>query len=166
MTLKELIEVGTLIFIAGAFAVGFRQMRSVAKQAEVATKQAEAAVKQTEVIVGTLEQSSHDAQIASEKDLAVLFLGEPDVMRWHFEAHGFGTLTVEQGKTLTFILLRLGTHEAMFLRNAKCRVPGEIWESWERVIAADFRIDEYKEAWKVARRFYAVPFANYVDKLL
>lgn len=152
MEFLTFVKMATLVIIAAGLIVSVCQLRNVARQVRIA--------------VTNLEQSSQVALLTSEKDLASLFLNEPEVMRWHFESHGFGTLTTGQAKILTFILLRLSIHEATFLSNTKNGVSPDAWQGWDRVIVADFAIKEYREAWRVARLFYASSFASHVDKLL
>ena len=152
MEILRVMQGATLTIIAIGLIVSVVQLRNVAIQARTA--------------VATLEQSSQTALHASENDLAVLYLNEPEVMRWHFESHGFDAMTTDQAKILTFVLLRLGIHEASFLSNTKHGLSADAWQAWERVIIADFKIKEYREAWKVVRLFYAPAFSRHVDKLL
>jgi hypothetical protein len=88
------------------------------------------------------------------------------MLRWYLSARGYRTSTHENNKRTLYVIIKLETHEGLYLSHMDGILRQSIWEAWLEVLKADLRIPEFRSTWPAAKRFYAKPFADFVDGLM
>jgi hypothetical protein len=153
MRVVDWVQVLSLLVVSIALVMSYLQVRHMARQSGIGSS--------------SLRRTSYHALMASQGELAALFLrDDPVLVQWHLETRGFRVGDATEAKRIAFILLRLNMHEGTLLGHRDGVVSVEHWAAWENVIELDLADPAYRNCWPVARKLYARPFVEYVDAVI
>ncbi|GLW31522.1 hypothetical protein Areg01_44620 [Actinoplanes regularis] len=158
--LADVLQVISLIAVAVALFLNYRQARETARQAREAARQ-------VELSTAALRQDSY-RQLVTHGTSAnqTLLAGNPGLLGWFLASRGVPTGTHEENLRHMFVFWRMDSHEEIFRSHAAGQLPGDAWQAWRNVIEADAALPEFGTVWSRVRPQYTRDFADFVDTLL
>lgn len=153
MSLSDLVQVLSLIFLAGALLVSAWQGRQMLRQS-------------TEMAGELFNDVSTSLMQAHTDQRTTFFLSDPELLAWHLASRGYQSTTAFENKQRLYALVKFDTLESIHLRYARGTVDEAIWKGWLRVLNVDLCVPVFAEVWRNARQFYEESFARVVDSIL
>ena len=160
MRLIDLLQLISLIAVVVTLLVTLAQTRQVARQTRELSYQ-------TKSLQGSLEQSIYQSvNSAHDEYRTMLMKDDRRMLSWYLSTRGYATSGHQANKRTLYVIIKLETHEGLYLSYADGILRQSVWEAWEEVLKADLKIPHFRSTWPAAKRFYAKPFADFVDELM
>jgi hypothetical protein len=153
VSLSDLIQVLSLLFLAGALLLSARQGRQM--------------IRQSAAMAGELFNDVSTSLMQAHTDQrTTIFLDDPELLAWHLASRGYRSTTSLENKQRLYALVKFDTLESIHLRHVRGTVDDAIWSGWLQVLRVDLRVPVFAEVWENGQQFYEQSFARMVDSLL
>ncbi|MEV6305290.1 hypothetical protein AB0M02_38160 [Actinoplanes sp. NPDC051861] len=153
MRLADILQILTFLAVLAALVLSYLQVRHVSRQSRIAAT--------------ALERGAYHALVSNQREVtAVLLRDDPEMLCWHVEGRGFRVRDEAEAKRALYVLMRLNTHEGMFLSWRSGVAGDERWAAWRNVIAGDLAMPGFKGYWAECRLLYTASFARFIDEMI
>ncbi len=150
MQTSDLIQTVAVVLVFLALILNVLQLRQVARQSTALRR--------------SLEQGAYGSLVGTHLgSRTTYFLNDPELLAWHLSTRGYKSTSFEENKRRLYVLVKLEAHENNFLSYTTGLLADEVWAAWQTVMQHDFAIDEYRDIWPVAKKFYATSFGVFVE---
>jgi hypothetical protein len=154
------LQIVSVLSVAVALFLNYRQARETARQAREATRQ-------VELTAAALQQDSYRQLVTHGTSLhETLLAGNPELLDWFLATRGVPTGTHQENLRHMFMFWRMDSHEEIFRSHAAGQLPGDAWAAWRKVIEADAATAEFRTVWAEVRPQYTPDFGRFVDTVL
>jgi hypothetical protein len=160
MQLIGLLQLISFVAVVVTLLVTLAQTREVARQTRELSFQ-------TRSLQGSLEHSIYQSvNAAHDRYRTMLMKDDRRMLNWYLSSRGYATSSHQQNKRTLYVIIKLETHEGVYLSYVDGVLRQSIWEAWREVLMADMRMPHFRSTWPTAKRFYAKPFVDFVDQLM
>ena len=156
----DLLQLISLIAVVITLLVTLVQTRQVARQTRELAYQ-------TKSLQGSLEQSIYQSvNSAHDEYRTMLMKDDRRMLSWYLSSRGYSISSLQENKRTLYVIIKLETHEGLYLSYMDGVLRLSVWEAWQEVLKADLKMPHFRSTWPAARQFYAKPFADFVDELM
>jgi hypothetical protein len=158
--LIDLLQLISLIAVVVTLLATLAQTRQVARQTRELSHQ-------TRSLQGSLEQSIYQSvNSAHDEYRTALMKDDRHMLRWYLSTRGYAVSSHQENKRTLYVIIKLETHEGIYLSHIDGTLRQSVWEAWLEVLRVDLEMPHFRSTWPAAKRFYAKPFAEFVDELM